>query len=329
MRAERRLLFCGGYLGLIWLIAVLPLVSILVEYNIPLCSGTSLGWFFATLYGSFFIYPVTIGGLCMAALVLPLATLFSIRKSNTERMVLIGFYIFSTLALCALEFLASPDAPFQVPPSRMIGTPGFLGGLQDACRGTPFTSLKANQPSITVATQSYTGWIYYVGFTAQVLMQNALFVVLLAFLYFPRTKVVRNAPYLGDKIFFILGYAIFLGSIWCLFRLTYRRDMMDLFTINNQFVGDYLIVALYAIALAVFVAYFGFNLEQVAKTISQIGQLVVFIGGAAFVQFKQADHLFGTRASIVNIFALFMLFIFVSALTMAFVLRSSQRERRG
>src|SRR5271169_3365575 len=117
--------------------------------------------------------------------------------------------------------------------------------------------------------------------------------------------IARSAPYLGDRVFFVLGYAIFLGSIWCLFRLSYRRDMLDLFAISNPSVGDYLTVALYAIALAIFVAYFEFNLEQLAKTISQIGQFLVFLGGAAFVQFKQADNLFGTRASVVNIFALF------------------------
>jgi hypothetical protein len=109
MRTERRLLFCcSGYLGAIWLIAVLPLVSLLVEYHMPLCPGTSLGWFLAALYGSFFIYPVAIGGLSMAALVLPLVTLVSMRKSRTERMALVGFYIFSTFVLCALEFFASP-----------------------------------------------------------------------------------------------------------------------------------------------------------------------------------------------------------------------------
>jgi hypothetical protein len=326
MRAERRrLLYCGAFLGTIWLIAVLPLVSLLIEYNIPLCPGTSLGWFLAALYGSFFIYPVAVGGLAMAALVLPLATLFSINKSPTERIALAGFYIFTTLVICFLEFFASPDATFQVAPSRITGMPGFFAGLVDACRGTAFTAYRTNWPGITLATQSYTGWLYYPGFAAQILMQNALFVVFLAFLYFPKAKIARSAPYLGDRIFFVLGYAIFLGSIWCLFRLSYRRDMLDLFAISNPFVGDYLTVALYAIALAIFVAYFEFNLEQLAKTISQIGQFLVFIGGAAFVQFKQADNLFGTRASVVNIFALFLLFVFVSALTMAFVLRSSPR----
>lgn len=158
-------------------------------------------------------------------------------------------------------------------------------------------------------------------------MQNALFVVFLGFLYFRRATVVRAAPsYLGERIFFVLGYAVFLGSIWGLFRLSYRRDMLELLAINNPFVSDYLVVALYALALAVFVAYFEFNLEQVAKTISQIGQLLVFVGGAAFVDFGQTDRLFGSRASIVNIFALFMLFLFISALTAAFVLRRSQRK---
>jgi hypothetical protein len=47
----------GVYLAAIWVVAVLPFIALLVEYReITLCPDTSLGWFIATLYSSFFLY---------------------------------------------------------------------------------------------------------------------------------------------------------------------------------------------------------------------------------------------------------------------------------
>lgn len=176
-----------------------------------------------------------------------------------------------------------------MPPIRLAGSQGFFAGLAGACQGTPFTSYKANWPGITLATQSYTGLLTMLGLQLRLSCKTRFSSYFLVSCTSQQTEIVRSAPFLRERIFFVLGYAIFLGSIWCLFRLSYRRDMLDLFAFSNPFVGDYLIVALYAIALAIFVAYFEFNLEQMAKTISQIGQLLVFVGGAAFVQFKQAN----------------------------------------
>src|SRR5205823_111590 len=132
--------------------------------------------------------------------------------------------------------------------------------------------------------------------------------------------IVRKAPYLQNAIFYILGYALFLGSIWCLFRLSYRNDI-KLFDITNPFAGDYGVIALYVIVLAVWVLYFQFNLEQLAKTAAQIGQLAVVAGGAAVVHFDSAGTFFGTHASVTNILTLTLLFLFVTALVAAFLLR--------
>jgi hypothetical protein len=62
-------------LAAIWIVAIIPLPSLLLEYGAtPLSPDTPLGWFIAILYRSFFLWPVAIGGLSIAALLLPLAT---------------------------------------------------------------------------------------------------------------------------------------------------------------------------------------------------------------------------------------------------------------
>ncbi|HLH91171.1 MAG TPA: hypothetical protein VKX28_22185 [Xanthobacteraceae bacterium] len=329
MAQRRFVLWCAGYLAAIWIIAVLPFAAVLLEFGgIPLCPGTSLGWFIATLYGSFFIYPIAIGGLSMAALVLPLATALSLPRTNRPIYLFVAFYVVTTLVICALEFMASPDGLFQVTPQAILGSPAFLGGLRKACMAQQFADYPRLFPSLVGHARTYTGALYYPGFLAQALMQNALFTVFLSFLFHPKAAIEKKAPYLSGAIFYILGYAIFLGSIWCLFRLSYRNDMAHWLNNDNPFVGDYAIVALYLLVLAVFVLYFQFDLEKFAKTISQIAQFLVFVGGVAVVKFDKGDNFFGVRASVWNIFALFLLFIFVSALTLAFLLRPPQKKKR-
>jgi hypothetical protein len=125
--------------------------------------------------------------------------------------------------------------------------------------------------------------------------------------------------------------ALFLGSIWCLFRLAYRNDMFKLFAEKNAFGGDYGIIVIYIIVLAVYVLYFDLNLEQVAKTVTQIGQLATVAGGAALVHWDGAGTFFGTRASVTNIIVLVLVFFFMSAVTLAFFLKSPSplgRSRR-
>lgn len=345
MKQKDKIVFgCATYLAAIWILACLPLASVLIEYKgIVLCAdaafrpdptaalGPSLGWFLATLYGSFFIFPVAIGGLAMAALVLPLATVISLTSGQRSGYVLLAFYMVTTAVICVLEFHSSPDALFQVPPEVIASRPAFLAGLNKAVCLTDqtFRAYRSQLGALIAAGRSVTGEVYYVGFVALTLMQNALFTVFLAFIYFRRTVIAREAPYLQGVIFYILGYAIFLGSMWCLFRLSYRNDMPKLFAINNPFAGDYGVIALYILALAVWVLYFQFNLEQIAKTFAQIGQLAVVVGGAAVVHFDNAGahsgEFFGARASVTNILVLTLLFVFISALVAAFLLREQRR----
>lgn len=319
---HRLLLLSAAALGTIWIIATLPLWSLLYEYaQVPLCTDTSLAWFMATLYSPFFIYPTVIGGLSMAALVLPLATAISLTKRGKAIYFFGGFYLLTTMVIAFLEFHSAPPALFEVPADVITQHPAFLAGLRIACGGQKFTGYADQFRAIAASGSSLTGRLYYPGFVAQALMQNALFVVFLVFLYYPKDRITRQAPYLPSAIFFVLGYAIFLGSIWCLFRLAYRNETTNLLGQANPFVGDYAIIVLYAVVLTVFVVYFQFNWEQLAKTIAQIAQFSVFIGGVTLINQEQARFFFGTRATLMNILVLFMLFMFISALTLAFLLR--------
>jgi hypothetical protein len=202
----------------------------------------------------------------------------------------------------------------------------FLTGLASACSGSAFPGYRTELPALIAAGTSVTGWLYYPGFIAQALMHNALFVVFVASVYFPKRVIAQRAPYLNDAIFFVLGYALFLGSIWCMFRLSYRHDMFNLLRVDNPFFGDWAAIFLYFAVLAVFVTYFQFGLEQLAKTISTIFQFLVFVGGVAYIQFDQADRFFGTKASVLNVIVLFLLFVFLSTLSLAFLLRAAGRR---
>src|SRR5262249_9063514 len=158
-----------------------------------------------------------------------------------------GFYFITTAIVSFLEFYSSPNALFQIPPDSITAAPGFLEGLRMACNRHEFTGYQEQLPALIASGRSYTGYVYYFGFVAQALMQNALFIVFVAFIYYPKKEIVKRATYLPKSIFFVLGYAVFLGSIWCLFRLSYRNDMLNLLGQKNPFVGDYGIIALYAI----------------------------------------------------------------------------------
>jgi hypothetical protein len=314
------------YLATIWVIAVLPLVSVLLEYGED-CAGTSLGWFIATLYGSFFIYPMMIGGMAMAAVLLPTASAVSLIRARKAEAAFIAFYAVTTLIIAVLEF-RSPTALFQIPPEGITSNQPFWNGLVNACSGNhiPFSEYQAQFHTLNASRHSYTGWFYYPGFIAQTLMQNLLFIVLVAFILYPKSEILKRAPLVPGAIFFVLGYAILLGSVWCLFRLSYRLDMMHLFNVNNPFVGDYAIICLYVVAIEVFIVYFQLDLEKLAKSISIVSQVIVLAGGAALFHWELFDQFFGTHATVNNVLTLCLLFIFLSTLTGALVLRFREIE---
>jgi hypothetical protein len=198
------------YLAIIWVIACLPLAAVLLEFgNVNLCpDGRMLGWFIATLYGSFFIFPAFVGGILAVALVLPLATTMALSLGKRESYVLVAFLIVTSVSICALEFIYSPGALFEVRPQVITSHPTFFAGVQSAaCRDQTFVGYSSQLGPLLASGRSSTGVLYYPGFVALTLMQNTLFVVFVAFLYFKREQIEQRAPYFSYGISYILGYS--------------------------------------------------------------------------------------------------------------------------
>jgi hypothetical protein len=335
---QKTLLYCGIYLAIIWVLASLPLAFVLYEFrDIPLCRSISLGWFAATFYGPFFIYPFFIGGLAAAALCLPLAAAVSrVQKSTTAAPVVHAFFVCTvyvgvTAAIAYVEFAQSPHAVLEIAPGVLNAHPGALDGLMAACNGEPYRSHATDLGGLILQGSSYTHWAYDVGFVAQVLLQAAIFAVFFVFNYDNR-RFVQAAPYARDSIAFLLGYAVFLGSIWCLFLLTYRHESSLLLGTDNVRHGDYSIVGFYGLVLIIFVGYFACNRRKSAKISSaikpsramgqllfSIGQVLFLAGGVAAVELEtaQASRFFGSHASIVSIFILCLFFALTTALARA------------
>ena len=279
--------------------------------------------------GSFFIFPAFIGGLLAVALVLPLATTMLLSFGKCESYVLSAFLIVTSGFICILEFYYSPGALFEVRPQVITSHPAFLAGVQSAaCRDQTFVGYSSQLAPLLASGRSWTGVIYYPGFVALTLLQNTLFVVFVAFLYFKREQIERRAPYFSYGVSYdFLAMRCSLARSGVSFRLSYRNDMSRLFAISNPLAGDYAVILVFLLALAVWVLYFQLDLKKVSETVTQIAQLVTVVGGAVFVKFDTAGTFFGTRASLMNILVLSLLFVFISALVAAFLLKEQRRRR--
>jgi hypothetical protein len=101
-----------------------------------------------------------------------------------------------------LEF-RSPTALFQIPPEVITSNQPFWNGLVNACSSNhiPFSEYQAQFDTLNASRHSYTGWLYYPGFIAQTLMQNLLFIVLVAFVLFPKSEILKRAPLVPGAIF--------------------------------------------------------------------------------------------------------------------------------
>ena len=333
----RKKVFVGSavYLLLLWVLSSLPLAALVYDFGgIPLCKSnqSNLGWYLATYYGSLFIYPCVVGIFVLIALYLPLTTALMVGLKRERVLMLSGIFIIVTAALISfMEFYASPRAIFEIDPQVLRSNPegqAFLAYLDPICDPNTkalagkFDEYQQKIEQLVALGSSFSGAMYHVGVIAQALSFITLFTVFGLFIFFRKATLLRATTYFQSSIFFLLGCAIFYGSIWCLFRLTYRVDGNTLFGQHNTFYADYAIVFLYGIALLVFVLYFELELEKIAKKVSQVAQLLAFIFGIAIIQKGDASYIFGSRASLMNVLALFLLLVFLSVISLAFVIRT-------
>jgi hypothetical protein len=82
-----------------------------------------------------------------------------------------------------------------------------------------------------------------------------------------------------DNFFLLFGLALVIGSIWCVYRISYRTDNAAAFgPENNDLTADYTVFWLYFAIITIYITFAGFDLEKLAKTGSQIASAAGIVG---------------------------------------------------
>jgi hypothetical protein len=333
------------YLLVLWVVASIPLASILWEFrDLPMCSGaaaTTVGWEQARYYGSFFVYPPFIGPFLVMALACPLATaLNKLRASIAGRRTRDKWFAYACIAILAfgivvlsiMEFTGSPDAIFQIRPEDLASADGrvFLDRLKPFCEAAD-ESLKngfdAYQGQIARFLEhgtSRTSMWYHIGFVASAALHLTLFVTLAVFLFIGRENIPKWAICAPKSEQFLLGAAIFFGAVWCFFRLTYRVETYRIFASIPGFLGDLGIVGLYIFAFALFAMFIWLDLDRLAARTSVIINFTVWLIGCISISIPAlgvVTDIFGSHTSVLNLVVLQLLILFLGFLSVAPMLR--------
>lgn len=327
-------LFSGIYLGLIWLISSLPLAVVWIEFrHVPFCES-SFALFLTTYYGSYFLFFAVFGWLAAIALFFPFATAVTILLEHRSVLyTAIAMYAVMTAVVALVEFFGSPGAMFELSP-RVLAAPSgqqFLADFAKICDPSKkfeggYAVFQTKLQYLIQLGRSYSSAVYYFAFVAQALFLIAIFAVFIVAIRY-RDRMRTLAPrFLRNAIFFLLGYAIFAVSMWCLLRISYRMDSDAIFGTNNPLYADYLIIALYAVVLAVYILYFEFAFEKLAKIMTSIGGFLTFVFGVTLVQKGMASQIIGIRASVFNLVAVILLFLLISLILLAFMLRPAPED---
>jgi hypothetical protein len=272
-------------------------------------------------------------GLFSAAFLLaPFASLWLILNIDPNKRLLRRVaYVWIGLVFVAstLEFTGSPYAVFEVSPQALSSPAGstFLDRFKTLCTSNfvykdnydgNAASFQSELAAARANGRSYSAYVYFLAIPAQA---GSLLVLLCAFgliAYFKKgyiTTVLAREQLNWEKnnIFVLFGLALTVSAVWCLYRLSYRIDNAQLFgTQNNPLFADYVVLFLFLVMLAVYISFIGFDLEKLAKTMTQLAAGATVIGLSLTAQTGLADHFFGLRASFQNIAAaLFVLLILV------------------
>jgi uncharacterized membrane protein len=308
-------------------ISLLPLLVLFLEFHGEFCNQPF--WFYiAKFYGSYFLFPI-FGVLAAAFLVLPFATLWLISKHESNKGIrrrVVYTWVGLVLVVSALEFTGSPHAIFEVSPQALRSADGqkFYTNLKTICTpsfaykgkydGAP-DSYQSELSKALSADRSYSGYVYFVALPAQAASLIALLCGFGLIAYFKKPYITSFLAHEGlnwekNNIFLLFGLALSIGSLWCLYRISYRIDNIDLFgSSNNPLFGDYVVLYLYLLVLAIYVAFVGFDLEKIAKTTSQLAAAAAVVGLSLAAPSGFAGHFFGVQASVQNIGAVLIVLL--------------------
>jgi hypothetical protein len=330
---DRRILtFSAVLLFSLWIASTIPLLAVLIEFPTPACDSTRVGWFFARYWGSLFIYPAFLSGFALLAIYIPLTTVTRYVLNNRAQLfTCLGFLLCMTTLICFVEFSDSPLAPFEVPSSRLSTSP-LWQDIMHMCNHDlriNFTDYQKNISDLVRDERSFTGKTYYFGVVVQSISQIMIFICLAIFVRAGDSGIYKAAIVLPKANLFILGCAIFFGSIWCLFRMAYRADENSIFAFDggrllSGYSGDYIIVLIYTILFATYLMLSGSQLKAIEGRLSQLGTLVVYVCGIGAI--KIADPTFvtsfiGSRSTVGNVLFLVVGCALVSFLSMMFAMR--------
>lgn len=331
-------------LGAICAISLLPLAVLYLEFSgFTFCHGPYWAYI-ARFYGSYFLFPI-FGILAAVFALRPFAAIGLILSQPQMKRIFqlaLGGAIALVTIVSILEFTGSPNALFEVAPAALQNGAGktFFDNFQTACNGPRFAyagNYDGNQPGTDKdksfqsqlgeakkAGLSYSHYVYYLVLPVQAGLHSLLLTCFFVLIYLRKPFVDvflsdRKLYFDKNNIFVLFGIALIVGSLWCLYRTSYRIDNDDLFGAhNNPLYDDQIVIYLYFAVVTVYIIWAGFDLEKIAKTASQVAAAVAVMGLSLNASKVITDNLFGLDASIQNFVGVFVLILVLISIGLIF-----------
>lgn len=167
-------------------------------------------------------------------------------------------------------------------------------------------------------------YVYYVAFPAQagflILLLACFFIIIyLRKPFIEQFLSDRKMNFDRNNMFVMFGLALIIGSIWCLYRISYRVDNDNLFgNGNNTLYADYVVFWLYFSIITIYIILAGFDLEKLAKTASQVAGAAAVLGLSLTAPKGITDYFFGLSASMQNFAAVLILIVILIGIGLIF-----------
>ena len=208
VHSYRRNIIVATALWSLWALSVLPLAVLLGEFGVSLGECERAAWYYAKLYGHFFVFPITFGLLAVVFLTTPWThTVNTIRGLPSPRrgrvitflgasvVVIVAFASWAEFTKATPAIWSFKAAATNFPTaSRSEGNADVihkgLAALAKRCgcetqecrqgKGAPANGKPATKPPLSElqyfeGERSYTEWAYYVGFIANTTWMALLF----------------------------------------------------------------------------------------------------------------------------------------------------------
>jgi hypothetical protein len=333
----------AAFLFTISAISLVPIVVLAIEFRGRTFCDQPLWAYIAKLYGSYFIFPV-FGMIAAICLVIPFAIILMILSLQNFRWILrlaVYFWIAFVVLASSIELFGSPRAVFEVAPRAFDARQGVTvyEKLSTICRpqfayASHFDTYQADLQNLLQDknNRSFSGEIYLGVIPFQIALHATLLSVFLLAIYLKKPLIDKflataGLEWVRSNFFVVFGLSLIIGSIWCIYRLSYRIDQARAFggehpfLQNNPLLADYLIFGLYFIVVTLYIIFAGFDLEKVAKTSAQVAAAAGVLGFSAVAPLGYTSQFFGIDASIWDFIGMVVVLLILIALGLLFSAR--------